>query len=64
MRDTDNLEFAHRLNADGSFDSICLNCFLTIGSSDIEADLLEFEKDHSCNVGSLSTSRARLIADQ
>jgi hypothetical protein len=41
-------EFAHRLNADGTFDSICLDCYRTVSSANREEDLLKGEKKHSC----------------
>src|ERR1700757_3511960 len=33
--------YAHRRNADGSFDSICLHCFQTGASASIDAALAE-----------------------
>jgi len=47
-------EFAHRCNADGSFDSICLFCFHTVGTTMTELELLPFEDGHDCNM-SIST---------
>ncbi len=44
-----DLEFAHRLNADGTFDSICMSCFLTIGSAESDPALEAQEKMHRCN---------------
>ena len=41
--------FPHRLRLDGTYDSICTGCFRTIGTSEIEAELLEAEKSHICN---------------
>ena len=43
-----NLEFAHRENEDGTFDSICLSCYLTVASAEKEAALFESEKFHTC----------------
>jgi hypothetical protein len=40
--------FAHRRNADASFDSICLACFLTVGSGLVDAELQDLESDHHC----------------
>ena len=41
-------EYAHRENADGTFDSICLRCFQTIVSANSEIELVEGERMHSC----------------
>jgi hypothetical protein len=40
--------FPHRRNKDGTFDSICLKCLLTIANARIEADLAKCEKYHVC----------------
>ena len=40
--------FTHRKNADGTFDSICLSCFRTVGSANIESELTESERQHIC----------------
>ena len=36
----------HRLNRDGTFDSICIHCFATIASRPREEDLELAERDH------------------
>jgi hypothetical protein len=36
--------FPHRRNRDGSFDSICLKCLLTIANERSEADLAKHDK--------------------
>jgi hypothetical protein len=41
--------FPHRRNNDGSFDSICLKCLLTIANAGSEADLAKPEMYHICN---------------
>jgi hypothetical protein len=41
--------FPHRQNHDGSFDSICLKCLLTIAAAKTEVELEWFEKYHACN---------------
>ena len=43
-------EFAHRCNADGSFDSICLFCFHTVGTTMTELELRPFEEQHNCEI--------------
>jgi hypothetical protein len=40
--------FAHRRNGDASFDSICLACFLTVGSALVDVELQALESDHQC----------------
>ncbi len=44
--------FAHRRNTDASFDSICLGCFLTVGSALVDAALKDLESVHRCKMGS------------
>src|ERR1700738_4501301 len=41
--------FPHRRNRDGSFDSICLKCLLTIANARSETDLAKPETYHVCN---------------
>ncbi|WP_158748241.1 hypothetical protein [Acidobacterium sp. S8] len=40
--------FAHRANKDGSFDSICLKCYATVGTAYDESDLDAMEAVHHC----------------
>ena len=40
--------YAHRCNADGSFDSICLHCFQTVASAPIDTALAQNEMQHRC----------------
>ena len=42
-------EFPHRSNKDGTIDSICPYCFITIGTATWEADLEQLEIIHVCN---------------
>ena len=49
MNAVGDLEFAHRLNADATFESICMSCFLTIGTTENELALAGQEKMHPCN---------------
>jgi hypothetical protein len=46
--------YPHKRNSDGSFDSICLNCFTTIASARTEQELLESDKRHICKPSALS----------
>jgi hypothetical protein len=39
----------HRRNEDGSYDSICPNCFATVAQSRAEGDLAEGEIAHVCD---------------
>jgi hypothetical protein len=41
--------FPHRLNADGSYDSICTLCRLTVATAKAEDDLARHERKHECN---------------
>ena len=40
--------FKHRKNLDGSWDSICMKCFLTVTTTAKEHDLHEAEHSHDC----------------
>jgi len=42
-------QFPHRHNVDGTYDSICVRCFVTIAHVSIEAELTEFEASHTCD---------------
>ena len=46
--------YPHRRNSDGSFDSICLNCFVTLANARTEPELLEYDKRHICEAGTVS----------
>lgn len=41
--------FLRRQNRDGSIDSICRTCFLTVHTSAMEPDLDQAEKNHTCD---------------
>jgi len=45
---TTKASYAHRKNTDNTFDSICLTCFRTAGSSLAENGLLSHEVHHTC----------------
>jgi hypothetical protein len=49
--------YPHRRNRDGSFDSICLNCFATLATAKTEAELLELDQAHICQPATV-TQRA------
>lgn len=42
-------KFSHRHNPDGSVDSICRYCFVTVASVVVEAALKAFEQNHVCD---------------
>jgi hypothetical protein len=46
--------FPHRRKRDGSFDSICLKCLLTIANARNEADLATHDRRHVCAPSILS----------
>lgn len=41
--------FAHRANRDGTTDSICKECFVTVCTSTWESELARAERDHACD---------------
>lgn len=41
--------FPHRHNRDGSWDSICRKCYLTVANAPTEAELAEPESRHKCH---------------
>jgi hypothetical protein len=42
-------KFPHRHNPDGTIDSICAKCFVTVATSRKESELEEAEKTHDCD---------------
>lgn len=52
----DAKEFAHRCNADGTFDSICLFCFHTVGTTVTELELGSYEAQHQCNLSTAASN--------
>jgi hypothetical protein len=53
--------FPHRRNKDGSFDSICLECFATVASHRTEEELKEEDKRHVC-ISSLLSRRGNRVS--
>ena len=43
------LKFTRRANGDGTIDSICRNCFITVATAQREADLDRAEHTHHCD---------------
>jgi hypothetical protein len=44
----------HRRNIGGTFDSICLKCFLTVAHTQTEAELLAYDRVHVCKYWTVS----------
>jgi len=49
-------DYAHRENPDGTFDSICLHCYLTVMQANTEQALAVAEAQHSCPPDSMLAS--------
>jgi hypothetical protein len=47
----DMMSFSHRHNQDGTVDSICRQCFITVATSQCELELASQELRHICNPG-------------
>jgi len=43
------LQFLHRVNEDGTIDSICCDCFTTVATRFSKRDLELEEKEHNCD---------------
>ena len=41
--------FHHRLNRNGTYDSICPGCYITVATTSQEGDLVLHEKTHECD---------------
>jgi hypothetical protein len=53
------IPFPHRINPDGTIDSICPLCYVTVGTSSHVADLERMEAAHFCEGGRLRYYEAR-----
>lgn len=42
-------KYPHRVNLDGTWDSICTRCFQTIAHCKTERELAQFEEKHVCD---------------
>ena len=49
MPDTHGNTFKHRHNRNGSYDSICCTCYLTVASASGKSELHQWEHVHSCD---------------
>ena len=48
MTQTYTLQFLHRINDDGTIDSICRECFVTVANALSRAELEQEERKHHC----------------
>ncbi len=55
--------FVHRENRDGTIESLCRKCCVTVCTAVWEADLDEAEKIHACDPGLLAR-RNRLVGQK
>ncbi len=46
-------KFCNRKNEDGTFDSVCRACFMTIATTNLECDLKASELRHVCDAAIL-----------
>jgi hypothetical protein len=46
--------YPHRRNKDGSYDSICRTCFVTVAFGQSEAELMKLDAQHVCEFSTLS----------
>jgi hypothetical protein len=56
----DKARFAHRLTETGRYESICLQCFRTIGGASAEPGLKSLEGGHVCAEEDLIQLHARI----
>jgi hypothetical protein len=62
MAQTYTLQFIHRLNADGTIDSICGDCFITVATATSDAALEGYERQHSCDPALLERYKKSKVA--
>jgi hypothetical protein len=55
LADHNFLQFHHRKNRHGTYDSICPVCFITIASNRDVSKLAALERDHICDEAGLSS---------
>jgi hypothetical protein len=53
--------FAHRHNPDGSWDTICSLCVITVAHEKIESDLIPHELTHTCDPARLDRFAQELV---
>lgn len=54
MRSVMPVEFSHRMNGNGTMDSICPRCYVTVATSTWESELERAEHAHNCERKGLS----------
>jgi len=52
-------DFSHRHKPDGTVDSICRECFITVATDQDESKLYRAERLHTCNPGIVAWYRER-----
>jgi hypothetical protein len=60
----DPTRFTRRFNEDGTIDSICRHCFLTVATAQSDADLANEERKHTCDPYVLERFREPNLAKQ
>lgn len=60
MGTAERAKFAHRLTESHRFESICLRCFRTVGSADLEPGLERQEVRHVCQPEDLIRLHGRM----
>ena len=53
MSQTYTLKFIHRVNEDGTVDSICRDCFVTVATAHSSTALERDEEQHTCEASLL-----------
>jgi hypothetical protein len=43
------IDFPHRQNLDGEYESICKTCFATVAKAQNETELVAYERAHICD---------------
>lgn len=51
-------KFVHRSNRDGTIDSICRECFVTVATCRRESDLEQPERNHTCDPSTVERFKA------
>ena len=51
--------YPHRLNEEGSYDSICRECFATVARGKAEGELAAYEEAHICDPVRMLSDLAR-----
>jgi len=59
MTQTHTVQFIHRLNEDGTIDSICRDCFVTVATEESESLLEREERKHKCDPWMIEQYRKR-----